>query len=120
MRPGGRIAAIATPVLDLDLVLDGSITVHGVLIQDNGERTRRLAALLADGTLCPVVSHVLPLCAAADAHRIIESGHADGKVVLEVTGAGQPRLTFLARRPAAADRTDPAETARDGAALSRR
>ncbi len=40
---------------------DANITVHGVLIQDDGGRTRTLAALLADGTLRPVVSHVLPL-----------------------------------------------------------
>lgn len=93
LRPGGQIAAIATPVLDLDPILDGNITVHGVLIQDNGDRTRRLAALLADGTLLPVVSHVLPLAAAAEAHRIIESGHAGGKVVLEVVSAGQERAS---------------------------
>jgi transcriptional regulator with XRE-family HTH domain len=60
---------------------------RGVLIQDNGDRTRRLAALLADGTLRPVVRHVLPLAAAADAHRIVESGHAGGEIGLEVTGA---------------------------------
>jgi NADPH2:quinone reductase len=88
LRPGGQIAAIASPVLDLDPVLDDNITFHGVLIQDNGDRTRRLGALLADGTLCPVLSHVLPLAAAADAHRIIESGHAGGKVVLDLTGTG--------------------------------
>jgi NADPH:quinone reductase len=87
LRPGGQIAAIASPVLDLDPVLDDNITFHGVLIQDNGDRTRRLAALLASGTLRPVVSHVLPLAAAAEAHRIIESGHAGGKVVLDVAGA---------------------------------
>ena len=88
LRPGGQIAAIATPALDLDAVLDDNLTVHGVLIQDDGDRTRRLAGWLADGTLRPVVSHVLPLAAAADAHRIIESGHAGGKIVLDVTGGG--------------------------------
>ncbi len=88
LRPGGNIAAIATPVLDLDPILDDNITFHGVLINDNGERTRRLAALLADGTLLPVVRHVLPLAAAADAHRMIETGHVGGKIVLGITGVG--------------------------------
>jgi NADPH2:quinone reductase len=87
LRPGGQIAAIALPALDLDPILDDNITFHGVLIQDNGDRTRRLAALLADGTLRPVVRRVLSLGAAADAHRIVESGHAGGKIVLE-TGTG--------------------------------
>jgi NADPH2:quinone reductase len=86
LRPGGQIAAIATPVLDLDPLLDANITFHGVLIRDDGERTRALAALLDRGVLHPVVSHVLPLAAAPRAHRIIEDGHAGGKIVLDVTG----------------------------------
>jgi len=84
LRPGGQIAAIATPVLDLDPVLDANISLHGVLIQDDGERTRALAALLGTGVLQPVVSHVLPLAAAAEAHRILESRHSGGKIVLDV------------------------------------
>jgi NADPH:quinone reductase-like Zn-dependent oxidoreductase len=87
LRPGGQIAAIATPVLDLDTVLDANISFHGVLIQDDGERTRALAALLGTGVLRPVVSHVLPLAAAAEAHRIVESGHSGGKIVLDVAGS---------------------------------
>ena len=31
----------ATPDLDLDPLLDANITFHGVLIQDDGDRTRR-------------------------------------------------------------------------------
>lgn len=87
LKPGGQIAAIATPVLDLDWLLDANITFHGVLIQDDGDRTRALASLLADGVVRRVVSHVLPLAAAARAHQIVESGHAGGKIVLEVAGA---------------------------------
>jgi NADPH2:quinone reductase len=87
LRPGGQIAAIATPVLDLDPLLDANVSFHGVLIQDDGERTRALAALLNNGTLRPVVSHVLPLAAAAEAHRILESRHAGGKIVLDVAGS---------------------------------
>jgi NADPH:quinone reductase len=86
LRPGGQIAAIATPVLDLDPVLDANISFHGVLIQDDGERTRALAGLLDAGVLRPVVSHVLPLAAAAEAHRILETRHTGGKIILDVAG----------------------------------
>jgi NADPH:quinone reductase-like Zn-dependent oxidoreductase len=87
LRPGGQIAAIATPELDLDPLLDANMTFHGVLIQDDGERTRALAALLDKGALRPVISHLLPLAEAAEAHRILEDGHAGGKIVLDVAGS---------------------------------
>ena len=54
LRPGGQIASIATPELDLDVLIDANITFHGVLIGDDGQRTRRLAALLGEGALRPV------------------------------------------------------------------
>jgi NADPH:quinone reductase len=56
MRPAGQIAVIATPELDLDLLIDANITFHGVLIGDDGQRTRALASFLAEGTLRPVIS----------------------------------------------------------------
>ena len=87
LRPCGQIAAIATPELDLDPLLDANITFHGVLIGDDGDRTRALAALLDRRALRPVISQVLPLAAAAEAHRILERGHAGGKIVLDVTGS---------------------------------
>jgi NADPH2:quinone reductase len=85
LRPGGQIASIATPELDLDPLLDANITFHGVLIRDDGDRTRALAALLDRQALRPVISHVLPLAAAAQAHRIVEGQHPGGKIVLDVT-----------------------------------
>jgi NADPH:quinone reductase-like Zn-dependent oxidoreductase len=88
LRPGGQIAAIATPELDLDPLLDANISFHGVLIQDDGARTRALAGLLDRHALRPVVSHVLPLSSAAEAHRMVEDGHAGGKIVLDVTSGG--------------------------------
>jgi NADPH2:quinone reductase len=84
LRPGGQIAAIATPELDLDPLLDDNITFHGVLLTNDGDRTRRLARLLGDGTIVAHVSHTFRLDEAAQAHRILESGHSGGKVVLVV------------------------------------
>jgi NADPH2:quinone reductase len=86
LRPAGQVAAIAAPELDLNPVLDANITFHGVTVQDDGQRTRELASLLAKGALRPVVSHLLPLSEAAEAHRIQERAHAGGKIVLTVAG----------------------------------
>ncbi|UCC55643.1 MAG: zinc-dependent alcohol dehydrogenase family protein [Gammaproteobacteria bacterium] len=44
----------------------------------------RCAALIADGKLKPLVSHVLPLEDAARAHQLIEAGHVQGKIVLRM------------------------------------
>jgi NADPH:quinone reductase-like Zn-dependent oxidoreductase len=38
--------------------------------------------MLASGDLAAYVPHVLPLGDADEAHRLLESGHAGGKVVL--------------------------------------
>lgn len=84
LRPGGQIASIATPELDIDTLIDANITFHGVLIGDDGRRTAGLGRLLASGELRPAISHVLPLAEAARAHRIQEAGHAGGKIVLTV------------------------------------
>ena len=84
LRPAGQVAAIAAPELDLNPVLDANITFHGVTIEDDGQRTRELASLLDQGTLRPVISHLLPLSQAAEAHRIQERQHAGGKIVLTV------------------------------------
>ena len=87
LRPGGHITAIATPELDLDPLLDANITFHGVLIGDDGDRTRALAALLDRRVLRPVISHLLPLAEAAQAHRILEGRHVGGKIVLDITSS---------------------------------
>lgn len=85
LRPYGAAASIATPTaLDLDRFLDNNHSLCGVLIQNDGARTRDLADMLASGAIRPVVSHVLPLSAAEQAHRILESKHPGGKVVLQI------------------------------------
>lgn len=85
LHTGGQAASIATPELDLDPLLDANITFHGVLIQDDGQRTREIAALLDSGVLHSVIGHQLPLDQAARAHHILEGNHPGGKIVLTVT-----------------------------------
>ena len=84
VRVGGALTTIASPALDIDPIVDNNLTLHGVLIDNNGDRTRQLAALLASGVLRPTVSHVLPLEEAARAHEIVDQKHPGGKIVLSV------------------------------------
>ena len=49
-----------------------------------GEILRRCGEWLAEGKMKIHVGRTLPLDQAAEAHRIIEAGHATGKIVLEI------------------------------------
>jgi NADPH:quinone reductase-like Zn-dependent oxidoreductase len=50
----------------------------------NPEPLRAVAAELEARRVRPVVSEVLPLEEAAEAHRLLEAGHRQGKLVLTV------------------------------------
>lgn len=50
----------------------------------NADDLAHLAAMVADGTVSPVIERTYPLGQAADAIRFIEAEHAKGKVVLTV------------------------------------
>ncbi len=82
LKDDGAIAAIATSELDIDLLIDANQSFHGVLIRDDGDRLRQLAQLFTSGTFRTHVTHVLPLEDVAEAHRLVDSGEAAGKVVL--------------------------------------
>ena len=43
-----------------------------------------IASLIDAGTVTPVVSTVLPLAEARQAHELLEAGHTRGKIVLRV------------------------------------
>lgn len=86
LRPRGQIASIEPPELDLGALVDANITFHGVLLANSAQRTRALADLLASDSLTAHIAHMLPLAGAAQAHRLLESRHAGGKIVLIADG----------------------------------
>ena len=53
-----------------------------MLVGNDAKRNRALADLLASGGITAHIAHMLPLAAAAQAHRLLESRHAGGKIVL--------------------------------------
>ncbi|MCZ3389806.1 MAG: NADP-dependent oxidoreductase [Actinomycetia bacterium] len=82
LRDDGVIAAIAPPDLAIDALIDANQSLHGILIRDNSERLRHMADLFSGGHLRTHVTRVLPLDEVAEAHRLVDSGEAGGKVVL--------------------------------------
>ncbi|SNS85027.1 NADP-dependent oxidoreductase [Rhodococcoides kyotonense] len=77
--PGAPIVSVADPMLATSL--GGS----GVTRDRSAAAFTRLAELVASGVLKPRVENVLPLERAGDALALVETGHATGKVVIEVS-----------------------------------
>ena len=75
VREGGRAGSIVALAGDLEPAVDRNITLHGVLVRPSRQVLEVLAAAVAGGSLRPAV-----------AHRRVESGHGQGKVVLRVAG----------------------------------
>jgi NADPH:quinone reductase-like Zn-dependent oxidoreductase len=86
LRPGGYLAKLPGPLTDReqalldDAGLDGSYPV----VQWRPEQLRTLSVLLETGALEVRIDSVYPLADVASAHERSESGHAEGKIVLEV------------------------------------
>lgn len=83
LRKGGTLVWItAGPVEDLSARY-GVIAVQA-RVRPDPDGLRRLAGLVARGAIRPDLGRVMALADAAEAHRISESGHAQGKIVLRV------------------------------------
>ena len=83
MRMGGTLVWItALPVQDLSQQY--GVTSVQAPVRPDPDGLKALAALVAEGEVKPQVGDVLPLAEAAKAHRISETGHVRGKIVLEV------------------------------------
>ncbi|GAB77038.1 putative oxidoreductase [Austwickia chelonae NBRC 105200] len=87
LKEGGRLVILPS-LADLDPARRRGIDVSVPAIVPDRSRLVALAERVADGRLTVEVGHALPLAEAAEAHRIVEDGHARGKVVLSVTTGG--------------------------------
>ncbi len=98
MAPYGRLVTLLDPGKDLDLSkarlknlqIAFTLMLTPMLLDlreprlHHGEILRECAMLIDDGKLRIHVGHTFPLEQAAEAHRLIESGHSHGKVVLSI------------------------------------
>jgi NADPH2:quinone reductase len=82
VREGGAGATIVELTGDLEEAIDRNITIHGVLVRPGRQTLDRLARAVEEGSVRPIVDEVLDIEDAAAAHRRVETGHGQGKVVL--------------------------------------
>jgi NADPH:quinone reductase-like Zn-dependent oxidoreductase len=86
LRPGGVMLAIADGADEVTRRDAQRLGVRAAepLVEPDGRALDSIAALVAEGALKVVVDSVLPLEAAPEAHRRLESGGVRGKLVLLV------------------------------------
>ncbi|MDL5160516.1 NADP-dependent oxidoreductase [Actinomycetospora termitidis] len=83
VAPSGTLITIAGAP-DEAKATELGIEAHTFVLDSNGPRLAEIAGMIDAGDLRPVVTRVLDLDEVAQAHRLIDSGHTHGKVVLRV------------------------------------
>lgn len=87
LRPGGLLVAVpsgTSPEL-LAKAEEAGVRVMPFLVEPDGHALGEIAALVEAGVVRVEVEQVFPLGDAAEAHRRMESGRTQGKLVLDVT-----------------------------------
>ena len=88
LKPGG-ILVTTVKVEDEAAFKQKGVRITGMLTTSKKEDLEAIAQLVDEGRVKPIISKILPLEAAEEAHRISEDGHVRGKIVLRVREEGQ-------------------------------
>ena len=83
LKKGGLLASVVQPP-DAEKAKEFGVRGAFVWIQPNGNELAEIAALIDSGNLKVVLDRILPLSEARRAHKLSQSGHARGKIVLRV------------------------------------
>jgi NADPH:quinone reductase-like Zn-dependent oxidoreductase len=83
LKPGG---ILVTPAGQIDAAAAAARSVRGIgmMTSPNSAHLTEIAALINAGKVKPIVSIVLPLAEARQAHEFLDRGHVRGKIVLRV------------------------------------
>jgi putative oxidoreductase len=88
LRPGGALAVVAGEASEAPLPITArdcvrlELSVHGVRSSNISDQ-QAVVRLLAQGAIHPAVARVMPLAEVAEAHRMLEAGGVEGRIVLE-------------------------------------
>ncbi len=85
LKPGGILVSVVSPPPEAVAATHGARGAF-VFIHPSGEQLTQIARLIDEGRMQPVIHTVLPLAEVRQAHAISQTGHACGKIVLQVAG----------------------------------
>ena len=83
LRNGGILVSIIAPP-SADEAAKNGVRQAFVFVRPNGRELTEIAALADSVKLRPVDETIMPLSEAREAHDLIQTGHARGKIVLDV------------------------------------
>ena len=83
LKNGGRLITTLKPEAT-DEAKQKNIHLEGYMAQSYAEQLEQIAGLIDEGKIKPVVTKIFSLEQAAEAHRMIETGHTTGKIVLRI------------------------------------
>ncbi len=84
LKEGGFLVSIVRPEPDKALAEQYKVGSALVVVSPSGEQLAEIAKLVDAGAIKPIVSVVLPLADALEAHALNKTGHTRGKIVLQV------------------------------------
>jgi len=86
LKKGGTLVSLVAEPADKleEKAAAAGVTGKKMYVQSSGEDMEGIAQLLAEGDLKPVIPILFPWEKIADAHELVESGKARGKVVVAV------------------------------------
>ena len=85
LKKGGILVA-TLGVSSPEAAREHGVRGEGVMVHPDTTQLSQIAALIDAGDLRPAVNSILPLAEAARAHELSQTGHARGKIVLQVGG----------------------------------
>ncbi|WP_432719934.1 NADP-dependent oxidoreductase [Jeongeupia wiesaeckerbachi] len=85
LKPGGVLVSVVSEP-DVETAQQHRARGALVVVRPDGPRLAELARLIDAGIVTVVIDDVYPLDAAREAHEHSETGHARGKIVLQVSG----------------------------------
>jgi NADPH:quinone reductase-like Zn-dependent oxidoreductase len=84
LKPGGYLVCLNAAPIPKDIPARDDITIDTPLVSYTREDNERIADLITTGAVQPSVGKVFTFLDAIDAYRLSETGHARGKVVLQM------------------------------------